>query len=577
MAYEKKDIKVLIVLNLRESEKNSRIVKTLEEFVPKPEACNLVTETICIDTHAGDFNLQYKINSLLPDIIIHYGLGNGCFWNLDTLEQEDLKASDIKIIQNNFTANELLFTDKLLYTSLFDEFKEVILKIDAKKCMPSGIRIAKTKEDLEYIKKRCFSEPFGFDTETNFLNPFVRDPAPQLLCFSIAWLSDEDQGWCIPTNEKLIASGNCEYTVAEVMAIAEAIFFESEQPCFAHNLAYDLLVLYELFGGKQPKNIMADTMLLLNLYHYASKPVALKENTSLVGLPAYKDPIKQWIEENSHGSKKKGLGFEDVPLEIIGPYAALDAIAVVRLLNFLKLFLPVSLWKFYYNIPHKVLLTSNELAYEGYEVSADRYYYSKFKLEKEIAEAHKNALESVSEHLGADFNLASPKQLSELLFTKLNLPVFEKTPKGAPSTSQAALDDLILFHPFIFRLSKLRKVSKLYSTYVKGYGGVFGLGSRQTPAEHPFVINSQYKQTNRTARLAASNMTGNGSNKKTLKKKGGNILVLPAQGSLIKHYFVPKQVAKVENALLFDIINSLSDKEKEALTEKINFDITEKI
>ena len=68
-----------------------------------------------------------------------------------------------------------------------------------------------------------------------------------MLCYSIAWLSDEEEGWCIPTNQNLITSGKCKFTVEESKKYAEKIFFESEQQMYIHNGAYDLLVLYELF------------------------------------------------------------------------------------------------------------------------------------------------------------------------------------------------------------------------------------------------------------------------------------------------------------------------------------------
>ena len=66
---------------------------------------------------------------------------------------------------------------------------------------------------------------------------------------------------------------------------------------------------------------------------------------------------------------------------------------------------------------------------------------------------------------GEEFNLASPKQLGEILFNKLELPVIKKTPKGAPSTAEAVLAELALDYPLPKVIMEFRGLSKLKSTY----------------------------------------------------------------------------------------------------------------
>jgi hypothetical protein len=567
-----REIVVALVCNIASDKADHKIVKSLEEFIPTPPSCNLTTRTFCLTEDTTDFIEQ--LVEFNPDLIVHYGLGQGTFWSDHTQEVEVIeKQFKVPLLQDNHDAQELFYSEKYLYTTFFDIIKERILQLDLIKSRPSKLRIATTEEDLIYLRDRCFREPFGFDTETNFLNPFIKDPEPKLLCYSLAWLSDEEEGWCIPTSDMLMKSGNCTFTKETVLKYTEEILFESPQGMFIHNAAYDLLVLHELFNGKQPKNFMADTMVLLNLFHHANKSAALKENTHLINLPSYKDPIKDWIESQPKDkTTKRSLGFEDVPLEIIAPYAAMDAIAVIRLMNYLKKNMARSLWKFYYMIPHKLILTANELACEGYVLSRDRFNFTKFSLERQISETYKEAHESVAEHVDANFNMGSNQQLAVLLFDKkkLNLPIFSKTKGGAAATGQKALDDLMLFHPFIFKLSKLKKLQKLYSTYsYKGYAGVLNEGSRQYKRVGHWTMNAQYKQTNRTARLASSNFNMHHG----IKKKGGNVLTLPAQGSMVKHYFNPNIVAEAENILYDKIVATLSDEDREKLRAAEIFDI----
>jgi len=581
-------VNVAILVHGQPELRDSKPLRLLNEFVPNPPSCSLETKMFISSELTEEISNEiYEFN---PDIIFHYGLELGGFFP-EIGDTVNIKDKVIPIVIDNHSVNELFYTDKYMYGEHFDVLKKKIAEIDLVKSRPQKLYTATTEEDLIYLRDRCMKEPCGFDTETNFLNPFIKDPAPKLLCYSLAWLSDEDEAWCIPASDALIASGKCTFTKETLFKYSEEIFFNSTQPMFIHNAAYDLLVLHELFDGRQPKNFMADTMILLNLFHHANKSAALKENTHLINLPAYKDPIKDWLEEQTKiFSKKKKeakgkaakealgnktYGYEDVPLEIISPYSSMDALAVVRLINFLKKNMAKSLWNFYYKVPHKVILTANELACEGYILSRDRFLASKLEYEKQIVETHKDGLKLIDKYIDDKdtFNIVSSKQLGDILFNenKLNLPIFHRTPKKAPSTDQKALDDLILFHPFIFKLSKLKKLLKLYSTYsYRGYVGTLNEGSRQYKCVGHWTLNSQYRQTNRTARLGSTNFT----NHNGQKKKGGPILTLPAQGSMVKQYFCPNVVSQAENILYDKIVAKLSETDRQKVNNALVFDVS---
>ena len=80
---------------------------------------------------------------------------------------------------------------------------------------------------------------------------------------------------------------------------------------------------------------------------------------------------------------------------------------------------------------------------------------------KRIEQLEKEARELA----GKDFNLSSPKQLQDILFNKMQLPVVSKTPKGQPSTSEAVLQDLAMTYPLPNIILEYRSLSKLKSTY----------------------------------------------------------------------------------------------------------------
>ena len=585
----KQTIKVALVCKGVKNTENNKEIKLLNLYIPQPPSCDLEVITIC--SPDLNSNVIEQLAEFEPDIIFHYSLELGSFFQ-EFNNSINIKDREIIVVSDNHSIRDLFeVSNSYMVATHHDILKQKIGELDLIKSRPSKLYVAKTEDDLKYLKDRCFREAFGADTETNFLNPFVKDPEPKLLCYSLAWPTDDEEAWCIPTSEALIQSGNCLFNRETVMKYTEEIFFESLQPQFWHNFAYDGLALFELFK-KKPKNFMADTMVLLNLYHYASKSAALKNNTHLIHLPAYKEPIKDWLEEQTKilskrrkeakgkaakdAIEKKIYGYEDVPLNIIAPYAAMDALAVVRLINFLKANLPKSLWKFYYKIPHKVIQTANELACEGYTISRDRFLFSKIEFENQISETHKSAMSLIDKYIDdkANFNIVSSQQLGDILFNKdkLNLPVFHKTKKTkSASTDQKALDDLILFHPFIFKLSKLKKLLKLYSTYsYRGYSGVLNEGSRSYKRVGHWTINAQYKQTNRTARLGSTNFTQHHG----VKKTGGPILTLPAQGSMVKHIFNPNVVSEAENVLYDKIVAKLSEADKLKIKQAEAFDIS---
>lgn len=540
----KPEIRILLVFNMDLESKSEKSI-ALSSYFPKT-SCDMIVEPL-YTRNVDDVVKYLEKQEDKPHMIMHYGWGNGCFWSGDDF-------AGIPSITDDHSSNELFYTDRYLYTTLFDIIKLQVDFIDKKLSMPPKIFMAKTKADLTYIRDRCMREPFGMDTETNFLNPFLRTPEPKLLCYSIAWLSDEDEGWCIPTNQKHIDELGAEYTLQESLSIAEEIFFDSKQSMYIQNAMYDLLVLWEIFKGRQPKNFAACTMLLLNLYHKASKACSLEANLGLIGLPQYKNVAKDYLLAKSGKKTLRGFaGFDSVPLEIIGPYAAMDAIAVVRLVNFLLNNLDMDTLKFYYKVPHQVLLTSLELCINGYQLSRDRFNFTKLSVEDLIVETYGLAKSLVTKHIGPEFNIASGDQVADLLFNKLKLPSTTKTEGGKDATGAKVLDDLILFHPFIFYLSKVKKLQKVYSSYVKGYFNVLGSGSRVLKKTNSWTFNAQYRQTNRTARLSSSNLFGYDGT----SKKGGNILTLPAQGSMVKHFFIPEPVVDLENQLYDDILKEL--------------------
>lgn len=170
------------------------------------------------------------------------------------------------------------------------------------------------------------------------------------------------------------------------------------------------------------------------------------------------------IEFESIAGKGKGqLTFNQIPLEQATEYAAEDADVTMKLQQvlWLKLQEEPTLVELYKTMELPLLHVLSRMERTGVLIDSDALFIQS----NEIA-ARLTALEEQAYELaGQPFNLASTKQLQEILFDKLGLPVLQKTPKGAPSTNEEVLEELAYSHELPKILVEHRGLSKLKSTY----------------------------------------------------------------------------------------------------------------
>ena len=167
--------------------------------------------------------------------------------------------------------------------------------------------------------------------------------------------------------------------------------------------------------------------------------------------------------EDIAGKGAKQLTFDQIPLEVAGPYAAEDADITMRLHEVFwpKIEKEKKLIRLFNEIELPLVPVLSRIERKGALLDIDLLAEQSRDLEKRILELEKEAHEIA----GQAFNLGSPKQLGEILFEKLELPVVKKTPKGAPSTAEDVLVELALDYPLPKLLLEHRSLSKLKSTY----------------------------------------------------------------------------------------------------------------
>ena len=206
-------------------------------------------------------------------------------------------------------------------------------------------------------------------------------------------------------------------------------------------------------------------------------------------------------------------------METAAPYAAEDADLVLRLHQTLypRLKQFEKQRELFENIEMPSLPVLSRIERTGVRVDSDMLARQSSELSERIDILEQQAFDQV----GADFNIASPKQIQEILFEKLQLPVISKTPKGQPSTSESVLQELAEQHELPKLILEHRALSKLRSTYTE---------------KLPLLVNPDTGRVH-TSYHQASVATGRLS---STAPNLQNIPVRTADGRRIREAFVPE-------------------------------------
>ncbi len=224
-----------------------------------------------------------------------------------------------------------------------------------------------------------------------------------------------------------------------------------------HHLKYDAHVLAN--HGIQLKGIRHDTL----LESYVLDPSAGRHDLDSLAARVLDEETITY--EQVAGKGKKQVGFAEVPLKTAGPYAAEDADIAWRLHEALwpRVCDTGRLREVYETIELPLVPVLLAMERRGVLVDCERLSGQS----RELAQRMVDLEHDVWEAAGEEFNLSSPAQLGEVLFQHLELPVRHRTPKGAPSTAEAALAELAGEHELPRLVLEYRALAKLRSTYTE--------------------------------------------------------------------------------------------------------------
>ncbi|MBB1318525.1 DNA polymerase I [Shewanella sp. SR43-4] len=231
---------------------------------------------------------------------------------------------------------------------------------------------------------------------------------------------------------------------------------ESDTPQkLGQNLKYDMSILANV--GITLKGVRFDTM----LESYVFNSIASRHDMD--GLALKYLGHKNISFEEVAGKGAKQLTFNQVDLDIAGPYAAEDADITLRLHQHLwpRLEKEPKLASVFDELELPLIQVLSDVERQGVLIDSMLLSQQSGELAKKLDDLENKAYEIAEEK----FNLASPKQLQTLFFEKLGYPIKKKTPKGAPSTAEDVLVELALDYPLPKVILEHRSLAKLKSTY----------------------------------------------------------------------------------------------------------------
>ena len=338
-----------------------------------------------------------------------------------------------------------------------------------------------TEQQLNDWVARLASAPyFALDTETTSLN--YRDARLVGISFAV----EAGKAAYVPFGHDYIDAPE-QLDEAMVLNALKPLLEDANLAKVGQNLKYDANVLKN--HGIKLRGIEFDTM----LESYVLNSVQTRHDMDSMANFFLDHATTPFTEIAGKGAKQ--LTFNQIPLDQAAFYAAEDADITLRLHHHLttELAKEPTLQTVLTEIEMPLVPILAHMEYTGVKIDSQLLA----KQSEEISQRLKELEEAAHELAGEPFNLSSPKQLGEILFTKLELPVIKKTPKGAPSTAEEVLQELALDYPLPKLLMEYRGLSKLKSTYTDKLP--------QMVNEHSGRIHTSYHQANAaTGRLSSS-------------------------------------------------------------------------
>ena len=397
-----------------------------------------------------------------------------------------------------------------------------------------------SKKDLNsWINKIKKSKAFAIDTETDS----VQTVSANMLGISLSVA--ENEGCYIPIGHDYEGCPE-QLSMDEVITVLGPVIEENQDKIVGQNLKFDIPILSR--HGINITKFLADTMLM----SYVLNSTATRHGMDRLADYYLNYTTTKYTDVT--GTASKQISFAQVKLDVATDYAAEDADITLRLYNALSPLLkekPIQ-EKLLEDLEYPLVHVLSRVEQNGAKIDKKKLANHSKELSKKIAELSSAAFKIA----GEEFNLDSPKQLLEILYEKLGLPVLKKTPKGQPSTNEDTLQRLSEEYELPKIILQYRTLAKLKSTYTDSLINIENPKTKRIHTSYQQAVTS-------TGRLSST------------EPNLQNIPIKTAEGRRIREAFVPEKgnilISADYSQIELRIMAHLSDDKN--LTNAFNNDI----
>ena len=306
-----------------------------------------------------------------------------------------------------------------------------------------------TTEALErWLKRLERAELFAFDTETTGLDYMGAE------IVGVSFCAEPGESAYVPLAHDYPGAPD-QLSRSAVLARLKPLLEDAARAKVGHHAKFDTHILAN--HGIALAGVRFDTM----LESYVLNSVATRHDMDSVA-ERYLG-IRTIHFEDVAGKGAKQLTFNQVPVETAAEYAAEDSDVTLRLHRVLRPLLEAEprLVALYDTLEQPLQPVLQRMERRG--VFVDREFLRGLSTEftRRLGELEKSAHDAA----GGPFNLESPKQLQQILFERLGIPVVRRTPTGQPSTAEDVLEELAAAHPLPRLILDFRGLAKLKGTY----------------------------------------------------------------------------------------------------------------
>ncbi len=360
-----------------------------------------------------------------------------------------------------------------------------------------------------WLEQLVASEGFAFDTETTSVN------AQEAELVGVSFSVESGFAAYVPVAHTYMGAPS-QLDRDYVLQALKPLLEDPQLPKIGQNLKYDMSVLANY--GVKLKGVAFDTM----LESYVIDSVASRHSMDVLSEKHLGHTPVPFSEVAGKG--KSQLTFDQVDLDKAGHYAAEDADVTLRLHHRLMQQLTASpaLHRIFNTIEMPLVSVLSRIEDVGVLIDDNML----LQQSQELAMTMQKAEQTAYELAGGEFNLASPKQIQEVLYDRLGLPVLKKTPKGAPSTAEDVLQELAIEHELPRLILEHRSLGKLKSTYTD---------------KLPVMINSKTGRVHTSYHQAVAATGRLSSSDPNLQ----NIPIRTAQGRRIREAFIAEPGSRV--------------------------------